>query len=1044
MEPLPTDLFQNLSAEELVEARREKLQHLALWPKLNSGKLYQVTVADVHELFAIFDVEGSGEISMEELMEIKKVQGLTLSKEDIAALGRDADKDGSGLISVNELYKAFIQGEVAYNLIKKSINEENDVQHLAEGECLIDDLIEWMRQEYDTNADLWSLPQTLLLFCVFLYTGSAHLPMRAGWEIAENYPASAVFGYYRLSWLYDRLSLYDFLVTTWIAQHLNQDLDLYPPGRYFGRNQVIGGFRFRRFYTTPQNCSMPEYLERVYYPFPQRLTVQCFKLGGESYEDRWVLYHERSDSVRRTMDEWTYSNWLDDNTTALNIDSVLLNPVLGTYTFEQLTFRFENNGFTKHVQFAETFLAEPYKDLSGLVPDVLFMLILMRILYSEIKELLPALSIGFDGIMNYLQFWNIVDWLAIFWGAICAGLWVVFCIHLSMVQPRIEQLPLRQMDQIVYANNTYMQRWEVNIMMPRPEYEALLESMMQACQDASIWHEAVRMLCVLYLFVLMMKFFKSFKANAQLDVVITTLSGSVKDVSHFAIVFLTIFLCYAWSGHIFFGKTTEGCSTMLGAIFWRWSSGVGVGDMEDLDLLGRILGYTYTLSYEFLVLNLLFGILFGLIFESYGRTQKEAGNPISVVEQIRRAVKEMRKKKDFLDEWYTINRLIDDDMPAHPAEVVTVKSLVEAFQADSMTKVNAAAQLKISCPREYIINHVREYQTSKTSEVEVSLLDALRLVARTRTSSLRSIQVTESLLSMLKAESQKPQEMRFRCIMAGFDPDAPGEMQEFLRVQALQALEDDNPLPGQVQPVLQTTAAVQHHSESKATVNSHSIDGTKEEPVEVVDRSEQQAKEQQLLATLDRLAVIAQESQAEDASTVSQTLKEIQSYQEQSANFNKDQQAVRKDLSAHCNKAQEGWGRLRERLKEAELGLCGPAVEKSLCAGGASQLADRFQSTDLHTLQDLPERINRLAQLAKASRKAVESGKPGFGSDPLKRLEMSITMLADRCRKYTEEVEAQNDLKAMLRRVTSNLEEQQRAAESERPEPQSRKPRLRL
>ena len=29
------------------------------------------------------------------------------------------------------------------------------------------------------------------------------------------------------------------------------------------------------------------------------------------------------------------------------------------------------SGFTKHVQFAETFLSEPYKDLSGLVPDVL-------------------------------------------------------------------------------------------------------------------------------------------------------------------------------------------------------------------------------------------------------------------------------------------------------------------------------------------------------------------------------------------------------------------------------------------------------------------------------------------------------------------------------------------------------------------------------------------------------------------------------------------------------------------------------------------------
>ena len=51
---------------------------------------------------------------------------------------------------------------------------------------------------------------------------------------------------------------------------------------------------------------------------------------------------------------------------------------------------------------------------------------------------------------------------------------------------------------------------------------------------------------------------------------------------------------------------------------------------------------------------------------------------------------------------------------------------------------------------------------------------------------LCSVLVMPSCTTRLKAESQKPQEMRFRCIMAGFDPDAPGEMQEFLRVQALQ------------------------------------------------------------------------------------------------------------------------------------------------------------------------------------------------------------------------------------------------------------------
>ena len=42
-----------------------------------------------------------------------------------------------------------------------------------------------------------------------------------------------------------------------------------------------------------------------------------------------------------------------------------------------------------------------------------------------------------------------------------------------------------------------------------------------------------------------------------------------------------------------------------------------------------------------------------------------------------------------------------------------------------------------------------------------------------------------------------------------------------------------------------------------------------------MDRSEQQAKEAQLKATLDRPGDIALESQAEDAATVARTMKEV-------------------------------------------------------------------------------------------------------------------------------------------------------------------------
>lgn len=44
---------------------------------------------------------------------------------------------------------------------------------------------------------------------------------------------------------------------------------------------------------------------------------------------------------------------------------------------------------------------------------------------------------------------------------------------------------------------------------------------------------------------------------------------------------------------------------------------------------------------------------------------------------------------------------------------------------------------------------------------------------------------TDPDISRLKDESQRPQEMRYRCIMAGFDPDTPEEMQEFIRFSTM-------------------------------------------------------------------------------------------------------------------------------------------------------------------------------------------------------------------------------------------------------------------
>ena len=126
------------------------------------------------------------------------------------------------------------------------------------------------------------------------------------------------------------------------------------------------------------------------------------------------------------------------------------------------------------------------------------------------------------------------------------------------------------------------------------------------------------------------------------------------------------------------------------------------------------MGYIYSLSYEFLVLNLLFGILFGLVFEAYGRTKADAGKTDSLVTQVFKSMAEMRRKKDFVNDYYMICQLEDEDAPAHPGEIVTVRSLCEAFATSKMSKENA----------EYIITRVRDFKMAKQDEVHFRWMKA--------------------------------------------------------------------------------------------------------------------------------------------------------------------------------------------------------------------------------------------------------------------------------------------------------------------------------
>jgi len=728
-----TGAVKNLTAEEQLQLRDEKLQECALWPKVNAGTLHKITKQDIDEVFNLFDAEGSGEISLEELMEIRKVEGLRLTSTDLKTLAVDADKEQSGMITSAELHRAITQGEMSFNMLRKSLNPDA-LREFKPTVCSINELLDFLHSDYDTRESLWSLPLTVSIVGSFLIATSYHFSMVRSWEYSwlVSVPSN-LESYIGMDVMFDLPGIFYYLRGQFVDQRFSQDLNIYPPGRYFGNSQIMGGFRLRRKHTRPNSeVNLPEYLEKIAFPFPL-YGVRYYGQGEVQNDDRFLLYHERQDLIRERIVNMSEEYWLDMNTTSFSVEAIYLNAVLNVFCFEEIRWTFEKDGSLRKQEFRETFLADPYLDSTRYqvigAMDVVFLLLTARVLYQEIKQVIPAVQGGLDSFLNYFEFWSIVDWISIMMALTSSAVWCIVVIKVYALHETLAIYPTAELDEIVLTNETYLSEREVNIVASHEHLYNLLSEMFDSAEDVALWHSGCRILAVVYIVVLMLKFFKGFRANARLSVFIETLSSSAVDVGHFFIVFFAVFCCYAWAGHVMFGTNKYGYSTLMKSLFMRWDQVLGEEDTADLIPAGIFIAFVYTLSYEFLVTNIILGILLGLIFDAYGKVQAETGEPATIFEQVGESIRNLTETADFMDQWEIILALEDDDEPAHPSEIVSVKSLKQAFVAHGMTMENAT----------YLVQKASEFAASEFQEPELELEQNLQVTAQLKSICLKAI-----------------------------------------------------------------------------------------------------------------------------------------------------------------------------------------------------------------------------------------------------------------------------------------------------------------
>jgi len=704
-----------MAQPEEMQDKIMQLNSLQIWTKISDGDLHLVTFKDVQELFHVMDDNKKGFVSGSDLMMLQAVAGVKLSEQDLRELVRDADKDGSGNISAEELYDAITKGAIAFNVVKENLRKKE--VELKSHQCEREKLIEWMKWEYETSTALWSLPTVIGTCVTFALVASTHIDLFSAFRIHQgmeaNFPSIINVVKYKVV---DIRTTNIWTRQWYIPTIFRQDPAYDPvPGRVTAMNQMIFGARMSKFYRDPVPCPVNEVIRDVY----NSRSGSCY-YHGELKESSVVFpYHLAQPVLLDMFENMTQMPWLDEAVATMEYQILTYNANLNHFTLYIHQFINDLNPEIRHRFQHESFIAEPYLSGASFIPDVLLLLLCLRSVYLNLKELLPAVMAGLDGFLTYMTGWKVVEWTSIIFSMACFGFWMSINMELSVDLPRvIAAYPKGELDAAIREKGHYLSLDELEETVSMEDLVRLCGDVMRVGSKIRDEHELMRTMFAVNFIALIFRFFLSFQANPRLDIVVQTLVDCTPNVAHFFIVFSAIFTCYAFAGHFLFGGIMEGYSTVLASLFFCYRGSVGFDVLKEMPVGEQVLGYSWVLSYQLLVSSLILSMLIGIVFGSYYAVQGAAGQPQTLWEQVRKAIQTAAETRNFMSLWTLIVLLEDDDYPAHPQKTVTALSLKKAFEKEKMSRQNA----------EYLLRKTVEYAKDRLEQPVLDLPDAVKII----------------------------------------------------------------------------------------------------------------------------------------------------------------------------------------------------------------------------------------------------------------------------------------------------------------------------
>jgi hypothetical protein len=347
--------------------------------------------------------------------------------------------------------------------------------------------------------------------------------------------------------------------------------------------------------------------------------------GARMYPDAEQLYStflygtEGQDAAVQKVNELQANGWIDDNTAWFGIRMLILNPDLAIFVHITMSVYMPPSGAMLPKVDAQSFQPEPYQYMSVLALDVLFLLCVLWLTISVMREMYHTARKPHGGWLYFTNLWNFLDVANVIFSIVLIFLWLILLDKLkagkekAMASRAVEPLPNQPM------SSTYPQ---------------LVQEMHQEFDNVVSYLASWRICLTFYTISLAAKFLESFDAQPRLAVVTKTIKNAGSDLFHFGVVMSTIFFAYCVAGMFLFGRRLWTFSSEPLTMSTLFLMMLGDFDWEELAWEHPFTAGLWFWSYMIVMQMLMLNMLMAIIMDVYTQVKSDANEFAPVWTQI--------------------------------------------------------------------------------------------------------------------------------------------------------------------------------------------------------------------------------------------------------------------------------------------------------------------------------------------------------------------------------------------------------------------------